>query len=185
MTDRPAFGRCNTTSKTRSYSVAVLIAGGLFLGGSPAHSGNGLPQPDGEVILRVLGSIAHPNAGNEAHFDREMIEALPRHTLDTSTSVTEGINLFEGVLMRDLLGAAGAEGEFVTAIALNDYVIDIPMDDFHDYDVLAALTMDGERLLPRDKGPIWIVYPRDDFPELAYIRYDYRWVWQLARLEIR
>jgi hypothetical protein len=45
--------------------------------------------------------------------------------------------------------------------------------------------MDGERLLPRDKGPIWIVYPRDDFPELTDIRYDYRWVWQLTRLEIR
>jgi hypothetical protein len=103
----------------------------------------------------------------------------------TSTSVTEGVNRFEGVLMRDLLDKVEARGETVVATALNDYVVEIPMDDFHDYDVIAALAMDGERLLPRDKGPIWIVYPRDDFEELQDIRYDYRWVWQLIRIEIR
>lgn len=135
--------------------------------------------------MRVSGNVLHTNAGDEAHFDRAMIEALPIHRLETSTAVTDGINMFEGVLMRDLLEAAGAQGEIVSATALNDYVIDIPVEDFTEFEVIAAFSMDGERLLPRDKGPLWIVYPRDDFAELQDIRYDYRWVWQLKRLEIR
>ncbi len=135
-------------------------------------------------MLRVAGNIARTNTADEAHFDLAMIKAMPLHTLNTTTVVTDGMKSFDGVLMRDLLAVLGAEGDTVTATALNDYAIDIPMDDFEQYDVIAAFRMDGERLTARDKGPLWIVYPRDDFDELQDIRYDYRWVWQLVRLEV-
>jgi hypothetical protein len=36
----------------------------------------------------------------------------------------------------------------------------------------------------RDKGPLWIVYPRDDYSVLHDARYDSRWVWQLNKLHI-
>lgn len=143
------------------------------------------PPPDDRPLLRITGDITHTNQPNAAHFDRELLATLPRHELETSTSVTDGINHFEGFLMRDLLERVGAEGDTVTAEALNDYRVEIPLADFHDYDVLVADTMDGNALTPRDKGPLWIVYPRDDHRELRDIRYDYRWVWQLHRLEIR
>ena len=87
--------------------------------------------------------------------------------------------------MRDILARAGAKGETVRATALNDYVMEIPVEDFHRFDVLAALYMDGVELSPRDKGPVWIVYPRDAYPELADIRYDVRWVWQLVTLHVQ
>ncbi len=144
-----------------------------------------LAAPEGPPLLKVSGNISQTNKADAAHLDRAMLAALPRHELETSTSVTDGVNRFEGFLMRDLLEKLGAEGETAAAIALNDYLIEIPMADFHDYDVLVADTMDGEALTPRDKGPLWIVYPRDDHRELQDIRYDYRWVWQLYRLEIQ
>lgn len=164
--------------------VGAALAAGLAVFSAAAQEA-ALPAPQGEVVLRIAGAISRTNAGAEAHFDREMIVALPPAVLETTTAVTDGVNVFEGVLMRDLLAAAGAEGEVVLATALNEYAIDIPMEDFELYDVVAALYMDGEQLLPRDKGPIWIVYPRDDFDVLQDIRYDYRWVWQLERLEVR
>lgn len=179
------------TTKPRTTSramIAALLAGTLALSGAIAEeprAGDGLASPEGEIILRVAGDITRTNASGEAHFDRAMIEAMPLTTLETTTVVTDGVKTFEGVLMRDLLDAVGAEGETVTAVALNDYAIDIPLEDFERYDVVAAFRMDGERLTPRDKGPLWIVYPRDDFDELQDIRYDYRWVWQLVRLEVR
>lgn len=105
--------------------------------------------------------------------------------METTTVVTDGVKRFDGFLMRDLLAYVGADGGTVTAIALNDYVIDIPMEDFSRFDVLVATSMDGTRLLPSDKGPLWIVYPRDDHQELQDIRYDYRWVWQLIELDVR
>ncbi len=133
-------------------------------------------------VLQIAGAVADqaPIA-----LTRADLEALPQHVIETHTVVTDGLRRFEGPLMRDLLAHLGAEGDAVVARALNDYEITIPVADFEDYDVVAALTMDGERLSPRDRGPIWIVYPRDDHAELQDIRYDYRWVWQLARLEIR
>ncbi len=115
---------------------------------------------------------------------RSDLKALPQHELRTSTTVTDGQPLFEGFLMRDLLAAHGANGTTVTATALNDYWIEIPLADFEKFDVIGALYMDGAALTPRDKGPVWIVYPRDAHRALQDIRYDMRWVWQLDRLHV-
>lgn len=123
--------------------------------------------------------------GSEVALEAEAIAALPQHEIVTHTTVTDGPQLFSGPLMRDVLKDAGVEAETVLAIALNDYEVEIPTEDFIRFDVIAATSMNGEALTPRDKGPIWIVYPRDDHRELQDIRYDFRWVWQLARLEAR
>lgn len=136
---------------------------------------------DERPILHVTGKIA----GGTASFDLAALRALPQATLATSTVVTDGTQRFTGVLMRDLLDLVGAQGELVSASALNDYVVDIPVSDFRDYDVILAYAMDGVPLDRADKGPLWIVYPRDDHAELQDIRFDYRWVWQLSGLDIR
>lgn len=151
-------------------SVGVAVA---FLSTAP------MAMADEGVLLSVLDATET----SRTSFDRDALEALPRHTIDTHTSVTDGVHHFEGPLMRDVLAAAHFGGDDVLAIALNDYEITIPMSDFERFDVIAALEMDGEILTPRDRGPIWIVYPRDDHAELQDIRYDYRWVWQLTRIQ--
>lgn len=134
-----------------------------------------------EVLLTLTGAVAD----GEVKLTRADLDALEWHEIATSTTVTDGQPVFRGVLMRDILDRAQASGDTVTARALNDYVIDIPMDDFHEFDVIAALYMDGIALTPRDKGPVWIVYPRDDHSVLADIRYDMRWVWQLSALHVQ
>ncbi len=144
-----------------------------------------LAQPASPVILEIYGNITHTNVGDAAHFDMEMLEALPPATLETSTAVTDGVHRFDGVLMRDVLARVGADAQTVSATALNDYTIDIPIEDLDRFDILLAYRMDGQKLLPSDKGPLWIVYPRDQHDELQDIRYDYRWVWQLYRLDIK
>lgn len=110
---------------------------------------------------------------------------LPQHQLSTATTVTDGTPVFEGFLMRDLLAEVQAQGDMVIAYALNDYRMEIPVSDFQNFDVMGALSMDGTPLNPRDKGPVWIVYPRDDHRELQDIRFDTRWVWQLVTLHVQ
>lgn len=170
-------------SQETKLRFPILLLFPLWLVG-PAQGSSAFPPPTGEVILTVGGEIGMTNVDDEAHLDAAMLEALPRERLTTHTSVTDGPQRFEGFLARDLLEALQAEGETVTALALNDYLAEIPITDFERYDVLLADTMNGERLTRRDKGPLWIVYPRDDHDELQDIRYDYRWVWQLHRLEV-
>lgn len=140
---------------------------------------------EGPLVLEVRGAIARANSDGAAYFDMEMLKALPAARLETTTAVTNGVRQFDGFLMRDLLDFIGADGSTVTAIALNDYAIDIAVDEFSRFDILVAYEMDGEPLLSSDKGPLWIVYPRDQHAELQDIRYDYRWVWQLRWLDIR
>lgn len=149
--------------------IAICLATSLLAAG------------DAPPTLRITGAIA----GGTVGFDLEALRSLPQARLETSTVVTDGTHLFTGFLMRDLLEKVEARGETVTATALNEYIVDIPISDFHNYDVVVAYEMDGKPLERADKGPLWIVYPRDDHSELQDIRFDYRWVWQLSGLEVR
>ncbi|PWJ83737.1 hypothetical protein C7441_108131 [Pseudaminobacter salicylatoxidans] len=144
-----------------------------------------MPPPTSPSILEVRGAISRINAEGVAHFDMEMLRALPAARLETTTAVTDGVRRFDGFLMRDILAHVGARGTAVTARAVNDYAIEIAIEEFDRFDVLIAYEMDGEPLLPGDKGPLWMIYPRDQHAELQDIRFDYRWVWQLRWLEIR
>lgn len=154
--------------------AAGMIAG-MVLGTAAAMA----DQRD--VLLEVTGRIAEGRVA----LGRDALEAMPPVVIETSTVVTDGIHSFAGFLMRDLLETLGAEGEQITAIAINDYAVDIPIADFYDYDVIVAYSMDAKMLTRDDKGPLWIIYPRDDHAALQDIRYDYRWVWQLHKLDVQ
>lgn len=144
-----------------------------------------LPDPKGHVILKVDGAISNPNADGAAHFDLEMLKALGTTTIVTHTSWTDGAIRFEGVLARSVLSAVGANGKAVRAEALNDYTSVIPFEEFRNHDVILAFAMDGKRLSRRDKGPLWIIYPWDDNPDLkSPDRASYA-VWQLRRLTVQ
>jgi len=160
---------------------AQIAAGLMVLLMTPLRAESPGAETTGPPLLTITGRIAQP----DITLTRADLEALPQHRLTTATTVTDGTPAFEGFLMRDLLAQLGAEGEEVVAQALNDYRVTIPLSDFDDYDVIGALSMDGETLSPRDKGPIWIVYPRDDHRALQDIRYDTRWVWQLQSLHVQ
>ncbi len=175
--------------------IICLIIGMLFFYSVHANEGQAvlvvdrapLAKPTGSVILTVGGLVGRTNIDKQAKFDLAMLQALPAFTIYTSTVVTDGVKRFDGVLVRDVFNvlSPSSKSQKVEAIALNDYLVDIPFSDFYDYDVLLATHMDGVLLTPVDKGPIWIVYPRDSVRELQDIRYDYRWVWQLKYLHIR
>jgi hypothetical protein len=166
-------------------AAAAVVAATCTPLSSRAAEGE-LTPPAGKVVLIVSGHIARTNGNGVASFDREMLERLGLLTVRTSTVWTDGVKDFEGPLVRDVLAAVGVDrATEVTASALNDYAVVIPAADFDKYGVILALRMDGRELLAKDKGPAWIVYPRDDNPELRDARYDNRWVWQLNRLQVQ
>jgi hypothetical protein len=83
-----------------------------------------------------------------------------------------------------VLDRVGASGDTVIATALNDFVSPVPMSEIRKYNVLLATTMNGKQMEVSDKGPIWIVYPRNDNPELQDSKFNDRWVWQLRELRV-
>jgi hypothetical protein len=165
----------------------LLLAGTLFLGTvGPAIApiaAQASPPHDG-VILTVTGALANAASGR-VEFHRSALERLGLTKLTTWTPWTEGEVEFEGVLARRLMEAVGARGSEVEVHALNDYEEVIPIEDFNRYDVLLAMRMNGRVMRVRDKGPIWIVYPWSDHPELDDFATREKSVWQLSALHVR
>ena len=164
-----------TSNRLAALAAAMFLA----LAGTAAR-GADLPEPAGEVIL----TVSDASGEHVARFDHAMLEALPQASVVTTTDWTDGQHTFTGPLARDVLAAAGVSGTTVDAGALNDYHVTMPAADFAEWDVILAMTIDGEVLSVRDKGPLWIVYPRDEHPELALPEINSRWVWQLQSLTL-
>lgn len=141
------------------------------------------------VVVTITLTIIAPN-GTTRVLSTDDFTKLPQNKLQTNTAWTEGPQNFDGVLLRDVLATVGVDGRdatshSITVLALNDYSISIPLEDAYKYDVLVAHKMNGKELNRRDKGPYWIVYPRDQHEELNDSRYDHRWAWQLKQIEVK
>ncbi|MDR5884709.1 molybdopterin-dependent oxidoreductase [Vreelandella janggokensis] len=143
-----------------------------------------LDAPVGRVLLVVSGKVEHTNVGNEAHFDKAMLEALAQHETASRTPWYDGVVRFSGPLGRAVLDAAGANGEHLRVSALNDYAATIPVSDFEAYDVILAMQANGKTLRIRDHGPLFVIYPFDTHPELLNEEILVRSVWQVNRIEI-
>lgn len=150
-----------------------------------ALSACALEKPDGPVVLTVEGAISQTNVGSLAQLDMAMLEKLPQRTFSTQTPWYPSAVTFTGPLLRDVLAAVGAQGKQITAIALNDYKTEIPVDDATRHDVIVARLMNGRPMRIREKGPLFIVYPFDTKAELRSELYYNRAAWQLHRLQIR
>ena len=160
--------------------ISLILAGSAGLARAQDQT---LSHPTQQVILTITGKIGRTNSAVGAQFDHPMLEALGLKELSTSTSWTEGTVKFVGVPAARVMEAVRAAGKTVIASALDNYHIEIPISDFERYPVLFALRMNGQDL-STDRGPIWIVYPRDDFPELKNETADARWIWQLSKLTV-
>ena len=141
--------------------------------------------PTGQPILFVDGAISNTNVGGEAQFDIDTLMAQPAETFTTSTTWTEGTPTFTGVPLKALLEAVGATGTMVTAVALNNYAIDIPIDSLNDEAPIVAYHIDGKTFSRRDKGPLWIVYPYDSSADYRNDLIYGRSIWQLERLTVK
>ncbi|MDX5298960.1 MAG: hypothetical protein LPK85_08425 [Gammaproteobacteria bacterium] len=143
-----------------------------------------LPAPTGPVILTLDGELACCPQG-VAQFDYAMLEALPQTEIRTGTPWTEGLHTYRGVRLKALLERVGAQGRTLEASALNDYIATFALDAAERYPVIIALTEDGARMPIRNKGPLWIVYPLTDHPELNREEHFHAMVWQLKAITVK
>lgn len=161
------------------FIAAVSCSSFIFTGLSNAEN-------DKIGTLRVTNQ-----SGATVLLSEDELLNLPRSSIRTQTAWTEGVHHFEGVALTEILKKAGIKVSAFTPETLlrltawNDYIVDITLRDATDYQTLLAAFMDGKRLTIKDKGPYWLVYPRDDHSELQDSRFDHRWSWQLKELTIK
>jgi len=151
-----------------------------------APPGRGLAQTAaGREVLTVSGRIAAAHLAQGARFDLHALEALGLETLETRTPWTGAeIRRFEGIRLARLLGAVGAEGAQLRAVALNDYAITASIAELTAAGGFLATRQDGQPLRIRDRGPIWLLFPWSTRPELDTAMLRERSIWQIRRIEI-
>lgn len=175
MTPRPAPSH---RRRFRVLGAAWLLAGAL--------SAQALEAPTGKVVLTISGAPGQINDNGTASFDLAQLQTLPQHSFVTRAPWYPQPRKFSGVLVADLLAAAGAPTTgTVRASALNDYRVEMPAAELVRHGALVAHLLDDQPMAVREKGPLVIIFPFDDRPELRSAVHYSRAIWQLRSLELR
>jgi len=142
---------------------------------------NGVDKPI--LTLRCSGSSQPPQT-----FSLEQLRQLPNKTITTSLPAgLGGLNKqhWTGVPLRTLAEQSRCGGGLLKILALNAYADTIPAQDLESYDPILAYARDGEAISVRDKGPLIVIYPFDDYPKLNTQVYFNRTVWLVYAIEIK
>ena len=146
-----------------------------------------LPKPEGRVILVVDGNIEHTNDDSgeaRVSFDMAMLDALEGASFETTNPWRPEMNTYEGPLLRSILEFVGAGSTKLQALAIDDYSADIDVAEYEGFPVIVASQFNGERMRIRDLGPLWIMFPLSDYPELDTNKNKARAIWQLKSMTI-
>lgn len=132
-----------------------------------------------EAVLTVT------NFANSATYTLEELLAMPQKTVVTKNDYVNDVTTFQGPSLRSLLEEMGVNRNAkLKMVALNDFASEAPAEDAFNYDVILAVLRDGEVMSVREKGPIWVIYPMDDHPELQDDVFNGRLVWQLKSITV-
>lgn len=155
--------------------MALALMGAMLIAVLPLNA-----HAEGRVILTVSGIHAETGDAVEVDLSLQNIAALESEVLRTTTLWTVGEIDFKGVRLEKLFALLNiVQPAHVRCTALNEYQIDLPMGDARKAKVLMAYAQNGAFMRIRDKGPLWIVYPRNS----GILDAAQKMIWQLRRVE--
>ena len=175
----------NIPSMTIDRRTFVLALPALPAWANPPASPASAANPPGRVVLSIVGQIGRRNSGDRMDIDMATLSALPQRSFTSATPWFKDPVKFTGPLLRDVLALADAKGTTLTAVALNDYKVDLPFEDAQRWNVVLARLLNDKPMSTREKGPLFIVYPFNDSNELRSERYFSRSAWQLRSLIVK
>ncbi|NIE68717.1 molybdopterin-dependent oxidoreductase [Burkholderia sp. Ax-1719] len=176
--DRPASG------ERRRFALALA---GLLAAAALPLPRRALAGESGGLSLDVNGEVhVTNNAAHTAyHFSEEQLLKLPQHSIETATTWTPR-STFTGPRLADVLAIVGAYGSQIEIHTIDDYTCVVPVSDADRYGAVLAYAMNGRRLKVSDFGPLFLIYPRDQFPlELDGAAGDSKFAWQIVSMTIK
>ncbi|GHD76625.1 molybdopterin-dependent oxidoreductase [Vogesella fluminis] len=154
----------------------TLIAASLLLGCAlPAFSAD-------KVILTIKGAGCCQGK-NEQSFTLKDLAALPQSEIITQTPWTKAKSRYQGVSLAMLLKKLQITSSSVKIRALNDYWAQVPVAEIDKYKAILATHADGKALTIRNKGPVWLMLPLSEHPEINKEQYHSYMVWQVHSVE--
>ncbi|MFN8489561.1 MAG: hypothetical protein U0350_18400 [Caldilineaceae bacterium] len=169
---------CTTTSQfDKAYTA---IAPGSL------HGGQAIPAPKEPIILTVTGKIGAKNQGDQIVMDRPTLEAVGTAEYAISDPFENRQIVYRGILMRDLLKLwqVDKNAQTLHLVAINDYTIDVPVQEMQEYPVLFALQADGQYMQPNYHGPAMLIYPLDSY-KLDPVATMKKLIWQIKTIDVQ
>lgn len=156
----------------------------------PDHAYYAPPEIVKEPILTLTGNVkGNGSCGADAPclvMDMEFLEkTLPQKQIVTTTAWHKDKVAFSGPSLGSVVQSAGINPDATLLLtATNDYVFEAKASELIGFEGVIATRQNGKRLDIRDKGPLWLVFPRDKFQEVLMDQfYDSYWIWNLDRVE--
>ena len=160
-------------------AAAFLGIVACFLGSGLARAtAADLPYDPEETILTFVDRNQVVATMSLSEFD-----ALPQREILTRTPWDEGEVVYSGPSLHDLLANLGVPATDLLAQALNNYSIIVPAEVIEEGVPILATRRSGRVMGPREKGPIFVVFPYSDDRYWKPSYFDIS-IWQLTQLEV-
>ncbi len=150
----------------------------------PLSNAHHIQAPENGTLLSVLNNVSLHDQSRRYNFDLAALESFEKTIVITSNPWIDGKAEFTGVRINTLLDSIGATSQEFEARALNDYSIFLNYLNFEKYPIIIAYRMNGKVIPIRELGPLWIILPFDDYPELLTEKNKAASVWQLQEIII-
>lgn len=138
--------------------------------------------------LSVLASSnlsVFEHTGKKHELSREQLLQLPQTEITTALPWSEGESVYGGVTLQVVLEALELSmPPLVTIVALNDYKVAIPKEDFCDHQPIIAVKRNGQFMPVREKGPYWLIYPLSSKPEINNTDFHAKMIWQIRDIRL-
>jgi hypothetical protein len=164
---------------SRALVGAILLAGATAAHAAP----NACPQ---DALLAITGLVKPNRPNGTFSFNEEDFLKLSTAKIVTTTAWTPKSE-FVGPELSTVLRAANVspKAKEMRFYAVDAYEITIPIADVAKYRPVMAHTQNGARLTIPTRGPVFLVYPRDQHPELLNIKGQAQFVWMVCKIDVR
>lgn len=122
--------------------------------------------------------------GRLQSFSLKDLESFPQITFTSFSPWTEGVHEFTGIPLKSFVEQFDPSFTQIELTARDNYQVTFAAEDLMDTWPILAIYMNGDPISPRTKGPFWVVFPFDDYPELQREDLYARSIWQVQHLKI-
>lgn len=140
------------------------------------------PEAQGKVVLDISGEFSKSNSPKGLSLDVATLESLPITEGSLYEPFVKADVSFSGVLLSDLLEAIGTDPEAkgIFMRALDDYSIEISIQEALDASALLATREEGAEIKIRNGGPVRLVF----LEESGVAANSDMWIWSVNRMKI-
>lgn len=129
------------------------------------------------VISGFIGGAKNPLTLSLAD-----LQQLPQQRYTTTNPWVKEPRTYQGPLLSDVLKLAKAKSSRITLVALNDYHVNMNFAPLEKFKPILAWSENGKRMTIPRRGPLWVMFPVDKYPQLKNQRYNSYMIWQLHKI---